>query len=139
MDYKKESGARVQRLRLEKGWTLRELSTKTGDVLLPTRISNYETGLRLLGQQEAVILAKALETRPSYLMAVEDTQLPINRDEETLVKNWRRLPENERMKFYRQIEQLAIAYRDIPTMELAHIPTPRERISKAVQHKRVKR
>lgn len=139
MDYKKESGARVQRLRLEKGWTLRELSTKTGDVLLPTRISNYETGLRLLGQQEAVILAKALETRPSYLMAVEDTQLPINRDEETLVKNWRRLPENERMKFYRQIEQLAIAYRDIPTMELAHIPTPRERIPKAVQHKRVKR
>lgn len=141
MDYKKECGARVAKLREERGWTLRELSTRTGDVLLPTRISNYETGERLLSQQEAVILAKALGTRPAFLLAVDDIQLPITQQEEALIRNWRTLPERERMEYFRKLEMLAMTYRDPVSearVELHRIPAPQP-MPKVAVHKKVKR
>ena len=142
MDYKKECGARVQRLRLEKGWTLRELSTRTNDVLSPTRISNYETGERLLSQQEAVILAQPLGTRPAYLMAVDDVQTRISTQEETLVRNWRTLPESSRMKFFREIEAMAMTYRDPMPEALVALHQKgmvRDRLPKVAVHKKVRK
>lgn len=112
MDYPKEIGERIKKARLEKGWSLTELSRRTKDVLSHTRISNYETGYRMPGPSEAVILGSALGKRAAYLMAVDDVQLPISSQEETLIRNWRSLPENERMDYFRTLEARSLLYRD---------------------------
>lgn len=141
MDYKTECGARVKRLRLGKSLTLAELSTKTGDLLSPTRISNYETGERLLSQQEAVILAKALGTRPAYLLAVDDIQIPISTQEEALIRNWRTLAEKDRMDVYRHVQTLALQARDPIADQAIRFPAipAGERMPKAAVHKKVKK
>lgn len=112
MDYRKEIGRRIAKSREEREWTLGQLSAKTDGLLSANRISNYETGFRMPKPQEVVTLAKVLGKRPAYIMALEDVQTPISTQEEALIRNWRKLPENERMSFYRKIEQLAMAYRD---------------------------
>lgn len=122
MDFPKEIGRRIKAARNEKGWSLVELSRQTNDLLSDTRIGNYETGFRSPGPPEAVILAKALGKRPAYLMAIDDAQLPIFPKEEELIKNWRVLPENERMSRFREIEQLAMVYRDaVPNTKVEHL------------------
>jgi hypothetical protein len=88
------------------------LERKTGDVLSISRISNYETGFRMPGPQEAAILGKALGKRSAWIMAVDDAQLPISLQEEALIRNWRTLNERERMDLYRKIEMAAMASRD---------------------------
>lgn len=112
MDYRKTIGRRIAHARENKGWTLKELSTKTGGALDPNRISNYETGFRLPKPPEIATLAKALGVRPAYLMALDDVQIPITTQEESLIKNWRTLPERERMELFRRVEALAMTYRD---------------------------
>lgn len=115
-------GARIRELREAKGWTLAALSVKTGDVLTLQRISAYETGERMLGQAEAVILAKALGSRPAYIMAVDDVQTAISPQEESLVKNWRKLNERDRMKVYRHIESEAFQAADpVPDSKVEHM------------------
>ena len=111
MDFKKEIGRRIAGARRDHGLTLKQLSTKTG-VLDPNRISNYETGFRMPGPDEIVALAKALGRRPAYLMALEDAQIPITPLEESLIRNWRTLPERERMEHFRRIEAMAMTHRD---------------------------
>lgn len=142
MDYKKEIGRRIRLLRDEQHWTLDELSRRTGDVLSLKRISNYESGLRMPGPQEAVILAKAFGARPAYIMAVDDIQTPISAIEEKLVKNWRTLNERDRMDVYRHVETLSLQNRD-PAADLSHYqvppPTPAMgRMPKVAIHKRVR-
>ena len=112
MDYRTEIGLRIAKAREDEGLTLEQLSARTDGKLSPNRISNYETGFRMPKPQEIVTLAKALHRRPAYLMALEDNQLPISPLEEKLVKNWRTLPEGERMQHFRTIEALAMTYRD---------------------------
>lgn len=114
MDYKEEIGKRIRKVRDEKGWTLAQLAQATGDRLTLKRINAYETGDRMPGPAEAVIIAKALGVRPAYLMVLEDIQIPITRQEEKMVMFWRKLPEKDRMSFYRQIEQVSHAYADTP-------------------------
>lgn len=121
MDYKKEIGRRIKAARNEKGWSLVELARRTNDLLSDTRIGNYETGERMPGPAEATILAKTLGKRPAYLMAVDDIQMHISTQEEALVRNWRALPENERMSRFRELEQLAMVYRDaVPNTKVEH-------------------
>lgn len=112
MDYKKEIGRRIRAAREERKWTLDDLSRETHDVLLPKRISNYETGFRMPGPAEAATLAKALGKRTAYIMAVDDRQLPISAPEEALIRNWRTLNERDRMEIFRKVEALAMANRD---------------------------
>ncbi len=112
MDFKEEIGRRIKEARKEKGWTLEQLSRETRDVLSFQRIGAYESGDRMPGPAEAVILAKALQVRPAYLLAVEDTQIPLSAQEEELVKNWRTLNERDRMAFFRQVEMAALQNRD---------------------------
>lgn len=123
MDYRKEIGARIAAARTEKGWTLKELAAKTNGKLDPNRISNYETGFRMPKPAEIVTLAKALGKRPAYMMCLEDAQLPITPQEETLIRNWRALPENERMDWFRKIDARAMTYRD---------PAPDHRVAKSL-------
>ncbi len=112
VDYKKEIGKRIRLARDERGWTLAELSRETNDVLSRTRIGNYETGERTPGPAEALVLAGALKVRAAYIMGVDDVQLHITTQEESLIRNWRVLPENQRMQYFRQLEQMAMAHRD---------------------------
>lgn len=112
MDYKKEIGRRIRGARTDKKWTLQDLERRTGDVLSYQRIAAYETGERMPGPSETVILSKALGVRPAYLMALDDTQIPISSQEEALIRNWRTLPERERMSYFRTLQTLALQYRD---------------------------
>lgn len=112
MDYKKEVGRRIREARLKKGLTLAGLSRKTDDVLDLRRIGAYENGVRMLGQQEAVILGRALGLRPAYIMALEDSDTRPSALEEQMLKNWRSLTERDRMDFFRKIEAQALMSRD---------------------------
>jgi transcriptional regulator with XRE-family HTH domain len=112
MDFKKEIGRRIARCREDRVWTQTDLSRETGDLLSLKRISSYETGDRMPGPAEAVILAKALQVRPAYLLGVDDVQIPISAQEEQLIKNWRTLNEKDRMVLYRHVESLAMQNRD---------------------------
>lgn len=127
MDYKSEIGARIRRARTDKNLTLEELSVKTGDLLTLKRINAYENGDRMPGPAEVVTLAKALQVRPAFLMAIDDTQLPISAQEEALVRNWRTLNERDRMEFFRKIQTMALQNRDpMPDQVVGmHIPVPR--------------
>lgn len=122
MDYKKESGRRIRELRKEKRWTLETLSVKTGDVLSLQRIGAYEKGVRMVGPSEAVTLAKALGTRPAYIMVVDDIQIAISPQEETLVKNWRKLNERDRMDLFRHLGTMALQAADpVPDSRVEHM------------------
>lgn len=123
MDYPEEIGRRIRNLREEKTWSLAELSRRTKDVLSRKRIQNYETGIRTPGPAEAVLLAKALGTRPAYIMAIDDVQTPITPQEESMVRCWRKLNEKDRMTYYRQLETLAMQNAD---------PASDDRVSRAV-------
>jgi transcriptional regulator with XRE-family HTH domain len=140
MDYKDEIGRRIRTAREERGLKLRELSALTDNVVSVSRLNNYEHGARMPGPSEAVLLGKALGKRPAYFLGVDDVQTPITTQEETLIRNWRALPENERMKLYRQLEQKAMLYRD-PVQDAVvekHLPLPETR-TKAATTKRMKK
>lgn len=108
MDYKKEIGRRIQAARDACGWSLVELSKKLGGRLSASRISNYEQGTRLPGPQEVNLLAEALGESAAWLACLESE---MSHEEEILLRNWRALPENQRVEYARRIEMLAMAYR----------------------------
>lgn len=85
----------------------------------------------MLGPSEAVILAKALGVRPAYLMALDDIQLIITLQEEAMVKNWRDLPGNERARFFRQIEQESMVYKDTLEATGSRVVTPKMKRARA--------
>ena len=111
MDFPKEIGRRIKAARRSGGMTLHDLSRATNGVLSPSRISNYEQGLRLPGPQEALILAKALTTSAARLMCL-DGEVGMTEDEATVLRNWRALPEKDRNDYARRIEALAMVYRE---------------------------
>lgn len=129
MDYKEEIGRRIRQSRDAAGMTLAGLARETGDVLTLKRINAYENGDRMPGPAEAMILAKALRVRPSYLLAVDDIQLPISQQEELLIRNWRTLTERDRMDIFRKIQAMALSSRDpVPNATVEkHFPAKKER------------
>ena len=124
MDYKEKIGKRIREAREDRGWKLRELSEATDNLISISRLNNYEHGARMPGPHEAVVLGKALGKRPAYFLGVDDVQTPISPVEEALVRNWRALPENERMDIYRALQVQALRYRD-PATNQKHPPVPR--------------
>jgi transcriptional regulator with XRE-family HTH domain len=139
MDYKIEIGKRIRTAREERGLKLRELAALTDNLVSVSRLNNYEHGARMPGPQEAVLLGKALGKRPAFFLGVDDVQTHISTQEETLIRNWRTLPENERMKLFRQIELASMQHRDPvqDAMVEKHLPVPNR--TKAAAAKRVKR
>jgi transcriptional regulator with XRE-family HTH domain len=128
MNWKKKIGERIKAARHAKGFSLTELSEKTGRVLSPSRISNYEQGTRLCKAQDAAILAIPLEVSASHLQCLDirggedDDMSP---EAKRLLKGWGALPENERMAYLRRIETLALAYLDpVPDENLTHLAAP---------------
>jgi transcriptional regulator with XRE-family HTH domain len=104
--------ARITELRADKGWKLREASDATGGLLSPSRISNYEQGLREMGIPEAKILAKAYGTTAAHVLCLDDDNPVLSKAEQDLIKNLRALPENERHGYMRRIAAVALAYKE---------------------------
>lgn len=136
MDYKEKIAKRLRTAREERGWKLRELAEATDNIVSISRLNNYEHGARMPGPAEAVLLGEALGKRPAYILGVDDVQMPISSVEEALVRNWRTLPENERMEIYRAIEVQALRYRDPIQGHIVEQHTPR--IPKVAMHSRRK-
>ena len=120
MNWAREIGKRLRAARRAvgvSGISLQELSNRTSGVLSPSRISNYEQGLRLLKPRDAQILGKALNADPAYLMCLEGGEmLP---EEVEFLHNWRALPEKDRRDYARRIAVLALAHKE---------PVPDERL-----------
>jgi len=112
MNFKVESGRRLKKARLDRGFSLAKLSEQVGGMFSPSRISNYEQGTRGLKQREANVLARVLGVEPAYLLCVDvedDDMTPLERE---LLRNFRALPEKDRIAYARRIEVLALAYRE---------------------------
>lgn len=71
MNIKEEIGARIYQERQAKGLTRKALADLTDD-LKPSRINNWERGLRTPGPEEIKQLAQALDVAPGYLMCLTD-------------------------------------------------------------------
>lgn len=124
MNYKKEAGKRLKAAREAKGWTLKELSGRLGNILSESRLSNYEQGTRMIGVKEALAVYRVLGVQPSYLLCVDVEEGDMTPQELDLLKNFRALPANERQAYARRIEVLALAYRE---------PVPDERLTPEVR------
>lgn len=124
MNYKKEAGRRLKAARQNKGWTLEELSRRTGGALSTSRLGNYEQGTRMLGVRESLALGAVLSVQPAHLLCVDGENEDMTTQEIDLLRNYRALPERDRNDYSRRLEVLAMAYRE---------PVPDERLSKAVR------
>ena len=71
MDIKKEIGQRIYRARKNKGLTRKALAELTDD-LKPSRISNWEYGLRTPGPEEVKQLSKALKVSSAFLLCLTE-------------------------------------------------------------------
>ena len=98
--------------RWSKGWILREASVATDGLLSPSRISNYEQGLRDVGIPEAKILAKAYQVTAAHLLCLDDDSPVLSKEEQEHIRNLRSLPENERNGYIRRIAAVALAYKE---------------------------
>ena len=63
---------RIRSLRKSAKLTLDALSAATGRKLTTSRIANYESGIRKLKVEQAIVLAQALNVTPQYLLGLED-------------------------------------------------------------------
>jgi transcriptional regulator with XRE-family HTH domain len=81
-------GERLRAARTAKGWSLPELSQRTGGRLSKSRISNYEQGLRQMAPDVAAVLAEALESVTAPWLLCEDTPA-LSPGEAQLVAAWR--------------------------------------------------
>lgn len=117
MDWKKRIGGRIREARDESGLTLEEVSKRTSGVLKPSRLNNYEKGIRLLKPKEASVLAGVYKKDVAWLMCLEGDDM--TDQERDLLTNWRVLPENYRNDYARRIAALALVYRE---------PAPDERV-----------
>ncbi|HAT1765762.1 TPA: S24 family peptidase [Legionella pneumophila] len=71
MNIKEKIGERIFQERQAKGLTRKALAELTDD-LKPSRINNWERGIRTPGPEEIKQLAEALEVAPAYLMCLTD-------------------------------------------------------------------
>lgn len=134
-DYKKESGRRLAKARDARKWTLRELSQSLGGLLSPSRLSNYEQGLRKLSQQEALALSSVLHVPASYLLCIDVNEEEMTLQEQELLRNFRALPERERNDYARGLEVIALAFKE-PAPDPKSLPTTRRSAPKRRSGKR---
>lgn len=74
MNIKEKIGERILEARKAKGLTRKALAELTDD-LKPSRINNWESGIRTPGPEEIKQLADALDLQPAYLMCLTDERL----------------------------------------------------------------
>lgn len=88
-------GYKIRKLRMQKGWTLAQLSEKTGFTV--GSINQYELGRRANPNHTTVLrFAVALDTTADYLMREDDEEpaperrITLSKEEETLIMLTRR-------------------------------------------------
>jgi transcriptional regulator with XRE-family HTH domain len=82
-------GLRLRAERHRRKWSLSQLAARTADILAKSRISNYEQGIRRMGLEEAVILARALgDVSHVYLLCLDDSD-PLSTAEHDLLALYR--------------------------------------------------
>lgn len=88
-------GERIKQLRTAKNMTQEELGEKVG--VKKAAIYKYETGLVVNLKRDVIEnLAKALDTSPSYLMGLEDSDLPdTSEKKQRPIRSLARLEEND--------------------------------------------
>ena len=75
INIKEEIGQRICEARKAKGLTRQSLADLTDD-LKPSRINNWERGIRTPGPEEIKQLAKVLDLSPAFLMCLTDEKQP---------------------------------------------------------------
>jgi transcriptional regulator with XRE-family HTH domain len=120
-EFKQAVGRRLRELRAAKDWTLADVERRSGDQIARTRLNNYERGIRLPSQAEAEVLGVPFDVPASYILRLDEDMHPLNKIERQLIKDFRVLPEGERMAYARRIGSLAATYRD---------PVPDETVSR---------
>lgn len=113
-----EGGRRLKAARAAVRLSLRELSERTGKVLSESRISNYEQGLRRMTPQIALMLAKILGVKATYLLCIDDGSGTVDEkeeeltpDETRLLKSFRAMNEKDRERALIHLEVMAIPHR----------------------------
>lgn len=81
---KEKIGKRIFEARKAKGLTRKALAELTDD-LKPSRINNWESGIRTPGPEEIKQLADALDLQPAYLMCLTDERLSKDSKETTIL------------------------------------------------------
>jgi transcriptional regulator with XRE-family HTH domain len=123
-EWRRRIGLRVKELRESRDWSLADLEKRLRGRLSKSRLSNYEQGIRLLGPEEALLLGAAFDVPPAYILCVDDDML-LDKVERQLVKDFRALPERDRMDYARRIGGLAATYRDaVPDERVAKFLLP---------------
>lgn len=87
------------------------MKIKIGKTLSASRVSNYEQGLRMPKPEEAKLLGEFYGVPAAYIMCL-DAEDEMNKEEFEMLRDYRRLPENERRDYARRIQALALVYRD---------------------------
>jgi len=96
VDLTKRIGLRLREVRRGQSASLAALAPTTGDTLSKSRISNYAQGLRCMGIEEALTLAKALgAVSATYLLCLDDDGV-LAKDEKRLIECFRRMDERGR-------------------------------------------
>ncbi len=103
MDTKTESGKRIKAARKRLELTLADVCAQV-DGLTVTRLSNWETGTRMISVDEAKRLAPALQTTAGYLLTVDDE--PGDQRLQTLVATYKLLNDAGRQTVQRVAETL---------------------------------
>lgn len=135
MNYKKESGRRLQAARNAKKLTLTGLSKALGGVLSASRLGNYEQGARQLGIKESLAISKVLGVNAAYLLCVEPSDDEMTEQEHRLLRDFRALPEKDRNEYARRIGSMALVYREPVPDERLHSSGYAKKPAAAAQHK----
>ena len=129
VEWRRRVGLRIKEMREHRDWSLADLERKTAGRLSKSRLSNYEQGTRLPGPAEAVVLATVYGVTPAFILCLDD-DMPLDKIERQLIKDFRTLPERERMDYARRIGGLAATYRDpVPDERVAQFLLPAPDIS----------
>jgi transcriptional regulator with XRE-family HTH domain len=117
---------RLRALRVRANLSQWDVDRETRGRITRSALGNYESGTRLPGIEEAQILGKLYDVPAFYILCLEeDTDVVlIDPIERQLMRDFRALPERDRMDYVRRIGALAVAYRDpVPDEKAAkHLP-----------------
>ncbi|BAQ84188.1 putative transcriptional regulator [uncultured Mediterranean phage uvMED] len=68
---KKITAERLQKARINAGYSLTGLSKAVDGKLIPSRISNYEQGIRAMSVEVGLLLSEALGISATYLLGLD--------------------------------------------------------------------
>lgn len=108
-DLSRKIGERLHAARNARGLTLAQLSTLTDGIILKSRISNFEQGVRRPSVEVATLLAEALgNVSPGHLLCLDlEFDEELSPEENLLLARYRRTDERGRKTLLMLAEQTA--------------------------------